>query len=135
MRCDIRNAYGSSMYFNNQFREYGRYQWNIKYHGWESDMEIEVAFDHFFGSQDEKTHSFHWITELLGRPVDCSIEGRSGGWFVIHSKLSKKELDAVDTFIDQMLHALPDYLSDERREPASCLYQGPKDQGFNFEVI
>lgn len=117
MKTEIRNHPGSSSYFGGGYRGYGRYQWGIKYYGFESEFEIELAQNWAFGSYTKLQsgkYGFWLINDLLGREVEASIEGRSGGWFVIHSKLSKAELDKVDAHIEQCREYLPDFLIEER---------------------
>ena len=107
-KSEIRNDPGISSYFQGGYRGYGRYQWNIKYYNFESEFEVEVAQFWVFGND------FDAIKDLLDREVECSIAGRSGGWFVIDTELTKKELKLIDAYIKSCLKHLPKHLKEWR---------------------
>lgn len=115
MKTQIRNNPGRSSYFGGGYESYGRYQWNIKYYGFEDQNEIEAAQFWAFGEYSYKTGTFDGIDELIGRPVKASIQGRSGGWFVIDTELTEKELKTIDRHVSACMKALPEFLSEERQ--------------------
>ena len=97
-----------SPYFQGRYKTYGLFNWKIKFYDWNSEFEVEQAQHYFLGEDFEVLH------ELLGRKVDVSIQGRSGGWLVIDEELSMKELKKVDAFVKRMLKTLPKFLKEER---------------------
>jgi hypothetical protein len=101
-----------SPYFRGQHRSYGRYQWCIKYYGFQDEFEIEIARLWAFGEYS-KGHLEN-LNVVVGRPVEASIEGRSGGWLVIDTELSDAELAKVDTHVKACLKGLPEFLNEER---------------------
>lgn len=124
MKSQIRNNPGISSYFGEGYNGYGRYQWNIKFYQWNNDYEIESAVLWGFGDHvkigtkainGNTVYGFDLISERLGRPIESSIEGRSGGWFVIHSELSEEELKAIDDHVRSVMEGLPDFLKEERK--------------------
>jgi len=124
MRTQIRNNPGLSSYFQGGYRGYGRYQWNIKYYGWQNDYEIESAVLWGFGDHikigtkainGNTIRGFDLLNEKLGRPIEASIEGRSGGWLVVHSELSEEELNVVDDYVRSVMEGLPSFLEEERK--------------------
>ena len=58
---------------------------------------------------------FDGIDDLLGRRIKCSIEGRSGGWFVVHEELTDEELEKLDKHIESCMKGLSQFLADERK--------------------
>lgn len=119
----IRNNPGQSSYFQGRFAEYGLYQWNIKFNGFESESEIETAQSWAFGEHvkigtralnGNTLYGFDGITELLGRPIESSIAGRSGGWLVIDTKLTPAELKKIDKHVKACLKGLNEFLESER---------------------
>lgn len=115
-RCEIRNNPGPSSYFGGEFRGYGLYQWNIKFYGFESEYEIESACGWAFGEYLFTRHQFEYLNEIVGRPIQAHIDGRSGGWLVIDEELTKVELKRVDRHIRSCLKVLPKYLETLRNE-------------------
>lgn len=111
----LRRCTHSSSYFRGAFPSYGRYQWDIKYYGFNNNYEIEEALSFFFNIGD-------WIglpnrfTEELGKDVKVSIQGRSGGWLVIDTELTEAELNKVDEIVDSAMNALPSYLEELRQD-------------------
>lgn len=93
-----------SSYFRGAFNQYGKYQWKIKYYGFISNEEIEASIDRFFGE------NFQYLFSNLGRTANTFIEGRSGGWLVIDEDLTDEELSKVDSFIEETMSRLPDFL-------------------------
>lgn len=110
----IRNSKGPSPYFRGEYRHYGRYQWKIKYYGFEADWEIEAAQLMAFGNYDHKTGGLEEIDSLLGRPIKASIQGRSGGWLVVDSELTDAELTRLDRYVESCMESLPEFLKEER---------------------
>lgn len=116
----LRRCEHDSSYFGGAFNRYGRYQWDIKYHGWQSEYEIESAREYFFGEfrqlkvNDSYLFGCESIDELLGRKIKASIQGRSGGWLVIDTELTASELKKIDRFVSRMMTQLPKYLKGER---------------------
>lgn len=107
-RCEHKSSYwmgGRSLY--------GRYQWDVKYYGWEDEIEIEIVAAHFLGGQTK--NGYEVIDEIVGRPVNCFFEGRSGGWLVIDTKLTEKELKKVDKFIERSMKEIPKLLKSIRQ--------------------
>lgn len=123
MRTRIKTEQRRSPYFGGGFRSYGLYHWDIKYPYWNSEFEIESAVLWVFGDHikirtksvnGNTVYGFDLINDLLGRSVEASIEGRSGGWFVVHEELSEEEIQKIDTYIMNSMKALPDFLKEER---------------------
>lgn len=112
-KCEIRNNPGTSNYFGG-YRGYGRYQWNIKYYGFQDSREVEAALLWSFGEYDYKLSQFQGINEVIGRPVKAWIDGRSGGWLVIDEELSKEELQRMDLHVSACLEGLSQFLQEER---------------------
>lgn len=112
--CEIRNNPGMSSYFQGKHQGYGRYQWNIKFYGFESDFEIEMSQQWAFGSYMHSKQQFDQINEVIGRPVKAGIGGRSGGWFVIYDELTEEELKKLDKYVEKVIKNLPEYLKEER---------------------
>ena len=113
----IRNNPGQSAYLGGGHRTYGRYQWCIKYYGFRADWEIEVAQQWAFGDwrkQVDGQYGFDGISDLLGRPIDATIHGRSGGWLVVDSELSPEELRKLDEHVAACMVELPAFLANER---------------------
>jgi len=112
----IGNNPGMSSYFRGYYRHYGLYQWNIKYYDFQNyDTEIEAAQEWAFGWYDYKSGSFETINQVVGRLVKASIQGRSGGWFVVDTELSEEELKAIDDYIQLFMDGLPSFLAEERQ--------------------
>lgn len=119
----IRRTNGKSNYFQGGFEVYGRYQWNIKYYGFQSDEEIEYALLSFLGvyvtSGDgffkDVESGFIKLIQLLKRPIESHIDGRSNGWLVISTELTDKELKIVDEYIESCMKQLPKLLKDFRK--------------------
>jgi len=99
---------GPSQYFRGDYRIYGRYQWNIKYYGWQNDSEIEAAQCWAFEDIGQ------FLEEKTGQQISWGIEGRSGGWFVVYNELSKVAFDIIDQHINEMMNHLPEFLKMER---------------------
>lgn len=112
--CEIRNAPGQSSYFGGGFRGYGRYQWNVKFYGWQSDFEIETACNWALGDFLHSKCQFEYLNEVLGRPVRAHMAGRSGGWLVIDTELTEAELLKIDAHVKACVDGLPDFLKEER---------------------
>lgn len=110
----IRRCEHESSYFQGYFQTYGRYQWDIKYYGWMDEFEIEAARRWSLGDYCYKTGQFEYLNEVVGRPVQASIEGRSGGWLVIDTELTPEELSKVDQHVEACLKALSEFLKEER---------------------
>jgi hypothetical protein len=109
---------GTSSYFLGKFNDYGRYAWEIKYYRFENDYEVEQSQLWAFGEHVKLSngqYGFEHFTELFGRDIVSHIDGRSGGWLVIQSELSKAELRKIDTYISAIMKALPQFLNDERQ--------------------
>jgi hypothetical protein len=104
----IRNNPGISSYFQGNFAKYGLYQWNIKYQGFHNEAEIESAVLWAFGDNLEL------LEEIVGKPIDASIQGRSGGWLVIDTELSTEELLKLDDHVNTVLTGLELFLKEER---------------------
>jgi hypothetical protein len=93
-----------------------KYQWNIKYYGFENDWEPEEALRWAFGEYLYKDGGhFETLDEVVGRRVHASTAGRSGGWLVIHDELTDEEFAAVDRHVKACLAGLTDFLKSERQ--------------------
>ena len=123
MRTQIRNNPGLSSYFQGGYRGYGRYQWNIKYYGWQNDYEIESAVLWGFGDyvkigtkaiNGNTIRGFYLIGELVGRPIESFTAGRSGGWLVVNTELTEEELTKIDSHVESVMKSLPSFLEEER---------------------
>ncbi len=97
---------------SNRYRAgvHGLHAWNVKYYGWMDEFEPSEAIEYFLGPELEK------VSELLGRPVTTSFEGRSGGWFVINEELTADEITVIDTYINKCMRELPQFLHELRAE-------------------
>lgn len=124
MRTKFMTNIGPSSYFGGGYRGYGRYQWDIKFYGWNNDYEIESAVLWGFGDHvkigtkelnGNGIYGFDLISDIVGRPIESSIEGRSGGWFVVHSELSEEELQKINEHVDGVMKGLPEFLKEERK--------------------
>ena len=113
-KCEIRNDPGLSSYFGGGHRDYGRYQWNVKFYGWQNEWEIEAARLWAFGEYMYSRGGFDELNDLIGRPVKASLSGRSGGWLVIDTELTKAELRKVDRHVKACMKGLPAFLKEER---------------------
>ena len=122
-RQGMRRCTRQSSYFQGKYNRYGLYQWDIKYYGFESEFEIEAAGVWAFGDHvkvgtnpvnGNKVYGFDGISNLLGRPIQSSTAGRSGGWLVIDTALTDEELDKVDKHVEACMAHLKDFLIDER---------------------
>ena len=114
MKSLIMNNPGQSSYFNNQYKGYGRYQWNIKYYNWQDEDEIELAINWAFGSYVYHTGEFDYLNDVVGRPVKAHIAGQSGGWLVVDTELTKEELDKVSAHVASCMAGLDKFLAEER---------------------
>lgn len=120
----IRLTNGPSNYFQGVFATYGRYQWNVKYYGYQSEDEIEYAQFMFLGNYIEHgqghfkdvVSGFETINQLLDRQIESSLQGRSNGWLVINTDLSIKELEIVDAYIQNSMKLLPKVLKEYRKD-------------------
>lgn len=129
----LRRRKHASSYFRGAYNKYGRYQWDIKYRpGFNSEYEIESAVLWAFGEHvkigtrsvnGNSIHGFEVINEIIGRPVEAHIAGRSGGWVVVDTELTEAELKRIDRHIEECLKALPEFLKEER-----ALNSGGNDQ-------
>jgi hypothetical protein len=115
MRTQIRNNPGTSSYFQGGYSGYGKYQWNIKFYGFQNDAEIETAIHWAFGEYNLANHTFDGINDLIGRKVRAHIDGRSGGWLVVDSTLTEVELQKIDELVSASLKGLSEMLSEERK--------------------
>lgn len=111
----IRNNPGQSSYFQGQYQGYGRYQWNIKFYGFEAEHEVETAQNWAFGEYSYSTGQFDYLNEVVGRPVKASLQGRSGGWLVVDTELTEAELTKIDEHVKACLKGLSAMLVDERQ--------------------
>lgn len=117
MKTEIRNDPGMSSYFAGDYRGYGRYQWNVKYPRFQSDQEIEAARFWALGEyvkNSDGNYGFSVLSDMLKRPIESSMAGRSGGWLVIDTPLTAAELRKIDRHVAQSMQALPGYLKEER---------------------
>jgi|GEM_PF-4072374 len=105
----LRRCEHESSYFRGSFNKYGKYQWDIKFYGFNSDYEIELAQNWAFGEK------FEYLSEIIGRPVKAHIAGRSGGWLVIDTDLYPDELNRIDEHVNSCMAGLKDFLKDERQ--------------------
>jgi len=111
----MRRCKHASNYFLGAFEKYGRYQWDVKFYGFEADWEVETAQQWVLGDYMHSKGEFEYLSEVVGRPVKASLQGRSGGWLVIDTELTKAELRKVDKYINASLKALPKFLKEERK--------------------
>lgn len=126
----IRNASGPSPYFRGVYKNYGRYAWNIKFYGFQSNEEIESAQDWALGEHVMlSTHErgFEQISELLGRPIESYTAGRSGGWLVVGTELTEEELAIVDQHVASCMAGLPEFLKEERGRKAEEEAEGQRE--------
>lgn len=101
---------GPSAYFQGKYQSYGPYQWSIKYYDWDADWEIEEAHHAFFYDD------FADLKEYVGRDIEVSIAGRSGGWLVVDEDLTKDEVQKVTEWVVATMKSLPDFLKEVRAE-------------------
>ena len=111
---EIRGEICKSNYFRGGYRDYGRYAWCIKYYDFQNNDEIESALFNMFGEYIYSKQGFEYFTELLGRPIKSSTAGRLGGWLVIDTELTERELQKIDEYIASVMKSLPDFLKEER---------------------
>lgn len=119
----IRNVKGTSGYFMGGYRVYhkdGGFQWDVKLHhiDLEHEYELEMLRDTFlgyYGKYDNK-YGFEHINDLLGRKVDASLAGRSGGWLVIDENLSETEVEKIDNLVTDIMNHSQAVLNEYRRE-------------------
>lgn len=119
----MRRCKHSSSYFRGAFNKYGRYQWDIKFYDWQNEYEVESAVLWAFGehvkfgtkpSNGNSRYHFDQLSEVVGRPVEARIQGRSGGWLVIDSELTEEELAKVDAHVEACMKGLKAFLTEER---------------------
>lgn len=114
----IRNSPGASSYFGGGHRNYGRYQWNVKFQGFNDEFEMSAAQLWALGEhvpmKSGKGRHFEYLSELVGREVEAYLEGRSGGWLSVHTELSEAELTKIDGHVKACLKGLPEFLREER---------------------
>jgi len=102
------------------------YRWNMKYYDWQTDYECEDARRFVFGEyvkmktkrygSNHDRYTFDMLADIVGREVEASFEGRSGGWFTIHDELNAVEYAAVTKHVDQAMHgAIKEFLDEERK--------------------
>lgn len=112
----LRRCKHSSSYFRGAYNKYGRYQWDVKYQGFNDEYEIEAAVSMALGEYDFKVKGWSALTDLLGRPIKSHLDGRSGGWLVIDTELTDEELEKVDEYIEECMEHLPVFLQEFRQE-------------------
>jgi len=105
----LRRCKHDSAYFRGAYNRYGRYQWDVKYNGFNDDSEIETARHAFFGPENEE------IDALLGRKINSFFDGRSGGWFAVDTSLTETELQKLDEYIEGVMKYLPGFLEEVRK--------------------
>jgi hypothetical protein len=113
------NDPGRSSYFQGGYRGYGKYQWNIKYYGFENELEQGDSLRWGFGEWVKlgaggREYGFELLTELLGRPIKSGTDGRSGGWLVIDTELTETELALVSEHVKSVMAGLDEFLKEER---------------------
>ena len=117
-KCEIRNNPGMSQYFGGAYIRYGRYQWNMKYYGWENDSEIRAAHWAFFGDDySEEAGQTDSLSVIIGRDITkhWNFDGRSGGWLTINCELTDEELEKVDNYVKRIMDGeLSKFLKEER---------------------
>ena len=112
----IRRISGPSNYWNNARNVYGRYQWNVKYYGYESEDEIEFIQLCLLGIDLEHGKGFDALKDLLNKDVESHLDGRSGGWLVIDTPLSDNELSIVDEYVSTSMKQIPNLLKEFREQ-------------------
>ena len=116
----IRRINGPSNYWNNARELYGLYQWNIKYYGgYEDEIEIEyiqlcLLGEHF--KYQENKHGFTALKDLLNKNIESHLDGRCGGWLVVNTPLTNKELSIIDEYILHSMNQIPNLLKEFREQ-------------------
>lgn len=115
----IRRTNGPSSYWNNARELYGLYQWNIKYYDYEHEIEIEyiqlcLLGEHF--EYEKNKYNFTALKDLLNKDIESRLDGHSGGWLVIDTPLTNKELSIVDEYVSNSMKEIPNLLKQFREE-------------------
>lgn len=114
----LRGVSGPGPYFGGKHQKYGPYQWNVKLYNVpiENDWDYETLQLYFLGEHKKLPkggYGFEFISEELGRPIESSLEGRSGGWLVVHDELSDDEISKIDWMVEGIHKNAKKFLEEE----------------------
>lgn len=138
----IRNNPGMSSYFNGGHNSYGRYQWNVKTYQPETESEYEAVRLWCLGehvkigskaSNGNTLYGYEQISEIVGRPIQSYLDGRSGGWLVVNSELTEEELTKLDEYVSEFMKGIKQFLIDERGYLESLTFEENVELGGSSE--
>lgn len=113
----LRLARHESSYFMGRYNKYGRYQYDVKYYGYESECEVDHITSCFLGEHvklKNGRYGFELLSDLLKRDIESRLDGMSGGWLVIDTELTARELTRLDKYVENRLKLIPKMLTQLR---------------------
>lgn len=96
-----RNASGPSSYFRGAYNRYGEYQWNVKLKNLNVECSEEILG--IFTEVQLRLFEEYCKEELRIDPKYINIDGRSGGWLVVDTELTNKQIASIDKYVASTL--------------------------------